>query len=230
MITVLQVAPPPSAAAERPPRRAQGITQQPTARPRLVAAPPGVPEVSVVPERRRATEGRGAGARWALEAQQPAVQLARAGAPLAARRERGRRLGGRLRFGDLRTHKWPCWHMPNPAASGLPNPASTTNSATAPYATTSPASSGRRRPMRRGVLAGQLRSLRQPRHQQLRRLQRLAAPDARRDGVHRRLRTHRRRHRHHRVSQGAVGLPGPARTGTRRSPARTAAASPGSTG
>ena len=25
------------------------------------------------------------------------------------------------------THKWPCWHMPNPAASGLPNPASTTD-------------------------------------------------------------------------------------------------------
>ncbi len=25
------------------------------------------------------------------------------------------------------THKWPCWHMPNPAASGLPNPASYTD-------------------------------------------------------------------------------------------------------
>lgn len=25
------------------------------------------------------------------------------------------------------THKWPCWPMPNPAASGLPNPASYTN-------------------------------------------------------------------------------------------------------
>ncbi len=25
------------------------------------------------------------------------------------------------------SHKWPCWRMPNPAASGLPNPASTTD-------------------------------------------------------------------------------------------------------
>ncbi|HEX3902272.1 MAG TPA: DUF1566 domain-containing protein [Polyangia bacterium] len=25
------------------------------------------------------------------------------------------------------THKWPCWHMPNPAPSGLPNPASYTD-------------------------------------------------------------------------------------------------------